>query len=88
MPHSQPFTYCPHCATPLTSRQIAGIPRPVCPACHFIHFPDPKVAVGVLLIHNEQILLVKRGMAPERGKWSVPAGFVDAGIHPQTVANS
>ncbi len=86
MPQFQPFSYCPHCGTPLTIRQTAGIPRPACPNCHFIHFPDSKVAVGVLLIHNEQILLVKRGMEPELGKWSMPAGFVDAGIHPQAVA--
>lgn len=60
--------------------------RKVCPACDYIHFTDPKVGVGVLVIHKGQILLVKRAMMPEKGKWSIPAGFLDHGEDPQLTA--
>ena len=33
-----------------------------------------------------RLLLIKRGNDPERGKWSVPAGFVDAGEDPARAA--
>jgi 8-oxo-dGTP diphosphatase len=60
--------------------------RKVCPACDYIYFTDPKVGVGVLVIHQGRILLVKRGMMPEKGKWSIPAGFLDYGEDPQHTA--
>ena len=60
--------------------------RKVCPACDYIYFTDPKVGVGVLVIHQGRILLVKRGMMPEKGKWSIPAGFLDYGEDPQRTA--
>lgn len=35
---------------------------------------------------GDKLLLVKRIMAPEIGKWSVPAGFLDAGEDPRKTA--
>jgi ADP-ribose pyrophosphatase YjhB (NUDIX family) len=61
-------------------------PRRVCPACHYIHFTDPKVGVGVIVIEDEQLLLVKRAMNPGRGKWSLPAGYLDQGEDPRIAA--
>lgn len=37
------------------------------------------VAVGAVLIKNDEILLVKRGYPPGKGKWSIPGGVVEAG---------
>lgn len=40
----------------------------------------PTVAVGVCVLSADgQVLLVQRGRAPARGRWSVPGGKVDAG---------
>ena len=39
----------------------------------------PQVCVGAVVVRNEQLLLVRRGHPPERGRWSVPGGRVDAG---------
>lgn len=47
---------------------------------------DPKVAVGVLIVEAGRVLLVRRSNDPERGKWSVPAGFVDADEDPARAA--
>lgn len=80
------FVYCPRCTTPLETRLVMDKPRRVCPACGFIHFTDPKVGVGVLVQQDGRILLVRRLMDPERGKWSLPAGFVDQGEDPRETA--
>ena len=70
----------------MVNRTVGDKQRRVCPTCHFIHFTDPKVGVGVLVLHEEKILLVKRKMVPERGKWSIPAGFLDYGEDPKVTA--
>lgn len=61
-------------------------PRRACPACSFIYFTDPKVGVGTLVVKDGKVLLVRRRMMPEAGKWSIPAGFVDRGEDPGVVA--
>lgn len=65
---------------------VGDKPRRTCPSCDFIYFTDPKVGVGVLITRGEKLLLVRRTMNPERGKWSIPAGFLDRGEDPQEVA--
>lgn len=53
--------------------------RPVCSKCGRTHFEDPKVAAGVLVEKEGTVLLVQRALDPELGRWTLPAGFVDAG---------
>jgi 8-oxo-dGTP diphosphatase len=88
MPDPAPagYAYCPRCATPLETRQVGDKPRRTCPHCGFIHFTDPKVGVGTLVMENGKLLLVRRRMMPEAGKWSIPAGFLDRGEDPREVA--
>ncbi len=74
--------YCPLCGTPLARREHNGRERPACPACHWVFFPDPKVAVAVLVERDAKVLLVRRAIDPERGRWTLPAGFLDAGEDP------
>jgi 8-oxo-dGTP diphosphatase len=71
--------FCPMCATPLTSREVFGRVRPSCPACEFVYFLDPKVAVGVVAERRGEILLTKRNHEPKMGCWSFPSGFAEAG---------
>jgi 8-oxo-dGTP diphosphatase len=80
------FVYCPRCAAPLVTRPFGGKPRRTCPECGYIYFTDPKVGVGVLVVENGRLLLVRRAMNPEKGKWSLPAGFVDSGEDPRETA--
>ena len=80
------FAYCPQCATPLLTRQVGDKSRRACPACGYVYFTDPKVGVGVLVVENGRLLLICRAMNPQKGKWSIPAGFVDSGEDPQKTA--
>ena len=45
-------------------------------------YPDlPRVAVGALVLHDNAVLLVKRGNAPGKGQWAIPGGSVHLGEH-------
>lgn len=80
------YLFCPRCATPLEEQFRYGKVRPVCPACGFVHCANPRVAVVLYLADRDRILLVKRGMAPEKGRWALAAGFVDQGERPEAAA--
>ena len=42
-------------------------------------FLDPKVAAVVLALVGGKLVMVKRGMEPQIGRWAFPSGFVDRG---------
>ncbi len=71
--------YCLRCGTQLVARFQEDRDRPTCPACGFIHYLDPKVAVAVVLGHGGGILLGRRNISPGKGWWSFPAGYVNRG---------
>lgn len=77
--HESAARYCLRCGVALAPRQIFGHTRPACPACDYVYFEDPKVAVGVVADRRGQILLTRRNHEPRMGRWSFPSGFVDAG---------
>jgi 8-oxo-dGTP diphosphatase len=74
--------FCPRCGSKVEIEFRFGKDRKVCTRCGWIFFADPKVAVAVLIVEDGEVLLVQRDNQPQRGKWSLPAGFVDAGEEP------
>jgi 8-oxo-dGTP diphosphatase len=43
-------------------------------------YPDsPQIAVGAIVMRNNQVLLVKRSQPPGEGLWAVPGGRVELG---------
>ena len=78
--------YCIRCGSSLEQRKLFGTRRPICPACGWVYFDDPKVAVGVLVEKEGKVLLVKRLNEPKPGSWSIPAGFMDAHEDPRHAA--
>ena len=53
--------------------------RAVCPACLTVHYENPLTVVGTVPVWGEQVLLCKRNIEPRRGKWTLPAGFMELG---------
>ena len=78
--------YCLRCGSALELAERFGAIRPDCPKCGWIYFADPKVAAAVLIEKDAKILLVRRVNDPQRGLWTLPAGFVDAGEDPRSAA--
>jgi ADP-ribose pyrophosphatase YjhB (NUDIX family) len=46
----------------------------------------PHVGVGVLLVRDNKLLLVKRKYNPDAGYWSIPGGHLDLGEEVETAA--
>ena len=54
--------------------------RAVCPACQTIHYENPLNVVGTIpVLFDGRVLLCKRNIEPQRGKWTLPAGFMELG---------
>lgn len=51
--------------------------RAVCPACHTIHYENPLNVVGTIPVLDGKVLLCKRNIEPRKGKWTLPAGFME-----------
>jgi len=58
---------------------IDGRERLVCQKCGFIFYINPKVAAGVLIEDEGRVVLVRRGIEPHVGSWTLPAGFTEYG---------
>ncbi len=87
MAEREPIQYCSSCGSKVEERQAFGQLRPVCPSCGRVHFLDPKVGAGVLIAKDQKILLVRRSVEPEIGKWTLPAGFVEGDEDPKDTAS-
>jgi 8-oxo-dGTP diphosphatase len=70
--------YCPRCATELVLRFSGERERPTCPSCGFVFYFNPVVGAGALVEREGCVVLVRRGVEPKAGYWSLPAGYVEA----------
>lgn len=82
------YKFCPKCGHALDTKPLkAGEPpRLVCSSCSFVFYLDPKVAAGTITIVDGGIVLLRRGIDPQWGKWVFPGGFVDRGESVQDAA--
>jgi len=79
---NEALRFCPQCGGTLESRLLKATEpaRLVCSRCNFVHYIDPKVAVGTIITDEHgRIVLVKRAIEPGYGKWVFPGGFIDRG---------
>ena len=78
-----PIRYCSDCGTAVVYR----LPddgdtrqRAVCPACGRVHYQNPLNVVGTIpALPDGRVLLCLRAIEPRRGKWTLPAGFMEMG---------
>jgi ADP-ribose/FAD diphosphatase len=73
--------FCSQCGQPLVERIPPGDDRKrkVCSACGHVHYQNPQVIVGCVVERDGQILLCRRAIEPGRGRWTLPAGFLELG---------
>lgn len=86
MSRNSHIKFCPRCAAEIVYVDKFDMVRPVCPQCGWIYFQDPKVAAAVLIEKDGRVLLVRRANEPFRGRWTLPAGFVNGGEDPAEAA--
>jgi ADP-ribose pyrophosphatase YjhB (NUDIX family) len=80
------YRHCPVCGAELEERQLEGRVRLVCPACEFVFYQNPVPAAGVVLVEDGELLWVERKFDPRKGRWTLPAGFVEYGEHVEDCA--
>ena len=73
------FNFCQRCGGRLEEKLIENLLRPHCPACGYVVFLDPKVAAVVIVTDGSGLVMVKRGVDPQYGRWAFPSGYVDRG---------
>lgn len=76
------YRFCPSCGVLLERRMVRpGEPeRLACPGCEFVHYLNPKVAVGTIIAAGGgRLVMVRRAIQPGYGLWVFPGGFVDRG---------
>lgn len=80
-----PIKHCRECGSSVVYRLPDDgdtKPRAVCPACHTVHYENPLNVVGTVPVWGETgqfVLLCKRNIEPRKGKWTLPAGFMELG---------
>jgi ADP-ribose pyrophosphatase YjhB (NUDIX family) len=75
-----PIKFCKNCGTAVVYRlpddgDIKN--RAVCPACNTVHYENPLNVVGTVPVFGDKVLLCKRNIEPRKGKWTLPAGFME-----------
>jgi ADP-ribose pyrophosphatase YjhB (NUDIX family) len=53
--------------------------RATCLVCSTIHYENPLNVVGTLPWWEDKVLLCRRNIEPQRGLWTLPAGFMELG---------
>lgn len=69
------FKSCPNCQQTL---HLEGN-KAECQACGFIHYHNPAPTVVVVVEKDNKLLVVKRGIEPQKDMWDLPGGFIDVG---------
>lgn len=82
--HYMPLaSHCPNCGAML---EIISRSEGYCPKCVRSVFATSKLAAGVFIERDDQLLLIRRAEEPARGRWDVPGGFLEEGEAPEAGA--
>lgn len=73
------MNFCSNCGAPVALKIPEGDDRTrmICSACGTVHYENPKIVVGCVAEQDGRILLCKRDIAPQKGKWTIPAGYLE-----------
>jgi ADP-ribose pyrophosphatase YjhB (NUDIX family) len=71
---------------PSFSRRVPrgdNVERAVCDSCGFVAYDNPKIVVGAVVRAGSRIMLCRRAIEPSRGRWTLPAGYLEHGETPE-----
>ncbi len=75
----QDYKYCPMCRTSLGWDFVEGRDRLTCKGCGWINYRNPLPVIACIVSsRNGELLLIKRGVEPSKGRWALPGGFIEA----------
>ena len=76
-----PINFCSQCGSTMTQRipEDDDHVRAVCSQCSHVHYENPKMVVGTLPVLGDKILMCRRNIEPRKGKWTLPAGYLENG---------
>ena len=60
-------------------KEERGILRDYCEQCGIYLYDNPLPVASGIVVHQREVLLVKRGIAPSKGEWCLPMGFAESG---------
>ena len=87
IPSLQEKAYCPYCGSAATRRMWEERIRRYCHNCNLPLYDNPVPAVCAVVSDREKrLLLVQRKVAPQRGEWCLPGGFMELDETPEAAA--
>jgi ADP-ribose pyrophosphatase YjhB (NUDIX family) len=73
------WRHCPRCGAHI---DVEGR-KAHCAACGYTQYESSSPTASAVLVDDAgRVLLARRAIDPERGKWDLPGGFLEAGEHP------
>jgi ADP-ribose pyrophosphatase YjhB (NUDIX family) len=80
------INYCYKCGSELGKRTDEGRQRYYCDQCSEFRYRNAVPVGGVFVVKDNEVLLIKRGGEPNKGKWSYPAGYLEFDEKPEVGA--
>jgi len=79
--------FCPYCSAKLVEKEWEGRSRPYCETCAGAIYENPVPASCLIVVDSRnRLALVKRSVAPKKGYWCLPGGFMELGETPEEAA--
>ncbi len=80
--------YCLRCGAELSIQfDKEGKLRPRCENCGWVFYKNPVPAVACVVFNEKnELLIIKRKVEPQAGKWALPSGYLEIYQHPREAA--